>query len=81
MFKKLLKPLNLLIVSLVIILVASLSASLVQNSFFSVKVSNISFETDNGELAGLLYLPRGVDADSPAPAIITTHGYLNNKEM
>jgi pimeloyl-ACP methyl ester carboxylesterase len=81
MLKKLSKPLNLLIVCLAVILVASLSASLVQNSFFSVKVDAISFETDNGELAGLLYTPRGVDADNPAPTVITTHGYLNNKEM
>lgn len=81
MFKKLTKPLNLVIICLAVILVASLSASLVQNSFFSVKVDKISFETDNGELAGYLYVPRGVDDSNPAPAIITTHGYLNNSEM
>ena len=81
MFKKLTKPLNLLIVCLAVILVASLSASLVQNSFFSTKVDKISFETENGELAGYLYTPRGVDADNPAPAVVLTHGYLNNAEM
>ena len=39
------------------------------------------YATENGELAGYLYMPRGVDADNPAPAVILTHGYLNNAEM
>jgi poly(3-hydroxybutyrate) depolymerase len=81
MLKKLSQPLNLLIVCLAVILVASLSASLVQNSGFSTKVEVISFETERGELSGILYTPRGVDADNPAPTVIVTHGYLNNKEM
>ena len=81
MLKKLTKPLNLLIALLIVIVVSSLAASLVQNSFFGVKVSTITFETDSGELSGLLYMPRGVDEDNPAPAIVLTHGYLNNKEM
>lgn len=81
MFKFLAKPLNLLVVCLVVILVASFSASTVQNSFFKVSVDNISFETANGELSGLLYLPKDVDASNPAPAVVLTHGYLNNKEM
>lgn len=81
MFKKLTKPVNLLILCLAVILVASFAASTVQNSFFKVKVETISFETPNGELAGMLYTPRGVDASNPAPAVVTTHGYLNNKEM
>lgn len=81
MFKKLSKPTNLLILSLVVILVSSFSASMVQNSFFKVKVTNISFETANGELAGTLYMPRDVDDSNPAPTVILTHGYLNNKEM
>lgn len=75
------KPLKWLISLLVVIIVASFAASLVQNSFFSVKVDQISFETDNGELSGYLYVPRGVNADNPAPAVVLTHGYLNNKEM
>lgn len=81
MLKKLTQPLYLAIALLVVIVVASFSASLVQNSFFKVKVSNVKFETANGELAGLLYIPKGVDADDPAPAVVLTHGYLNNKEM
>lgn len=81
MLKKLTKPLNLLIALLIVIVVSSLAAGLVQNSFFSVKVSTVKFETERGELSGMLYMPKGVDATNPAPAIVLTHGYLNNKEM
>lgn len=81
MFEKLSKPLTLLLTLLVVVLVSSFGASLVQNSFFKVDVSRVSFETENGELAGYLYMPRGVDADNPAPTVILTHGYLNNAEM
>ncbi|MCD4826149.1 MAG: hypothetical protein K8Q99_00040 [Acholeplasmataceae bacterium] len=81
MFKKLSRPTKWLVSLLLVVLLASLAASLVQNSFFSVKVDTISFETENGELAGYLYTPRGVDDANPAPAVILTHGYLNNAEM
>lgn len=81
MFKKLSRPTKWLVSLLLVVLLASLAASLVQNSFFSVKVDKISFETENGELAGYLYTPRGVDDANPAPAVILTHGYLNNSEM
>ncbi|MDA3931236.1 MAG: alpha/beta hydrolase [Tenericutes bacterium] len=79
--KNLSKSLKWFIVFLVVIVVGSLAASLVQNSFFSVKVDKISFETERGELSGYLYTPRGVDADNPAPTVVLTHGYLNNAEM
>ena len=48
---------------------------------FSVNVSRINFETANGELSGLLYMPKGAGEDDPRPAIIVTHGYLNSAEM
>lgn len=81
MLKKLSKSAKWLIALFTILVLASLSASMVQNSFFSVDVDKISFETERGELAGYLYTPRGVDAANPAPAVILTHGYLNNSEM
>lgn len=81
MFKNMSKPLKWLIILVIATLVFSLGASLVQNSFFSVKVDKISFETENGELSGYLYMPRGVDDSNPAPTVILTHGYLNNSEM
>ncbi len=81
MFNKMSKSLRCLIILLGIVILASLAASLVQSSFGSVEVSKVSFTTDKGELTGYLYVPKGVDKDNPAPAIVTTHGYLNNAEM
>ncbi|MDD3068042.1 MAG: alpha/beta fold hydrolase [Acholeplasmataceae bacterium] len=81
MLKRLSKPTIWLLALLLVILVSSLFASLVQNSFFSVKVDKISFETERGEISGYLYVPKGVDSSNPAPAVLLTHGYLNNAEM
>lgn len=81
MLKRFSKPTIWLIALLLVVLVSSLFASLVQNSFFSVKVDKISFETERGEISGYLYVPKGVDSSNPAPAVLLTHGYLNNAEM
>lgn len=79
MTKKL--PLRLLICALALVLIGSLLANLFNTGMWSVKVSRISFTTDNGTLSGLLYLPKGVDAQNPRPGVIVTHGYLNSAEM
>ncbi|MCR5741182.1 MAG: lysophospholipase, partial [Gammaproteobacteria bacterium] len=34
----------------------------------------------NAKLSGYVYMPRGVSASNPAPAVCLTHGYLNSKE-
>lgn len=31
--------------------------------------------------SGLLFVPHSATADTPAPAVVLTHGYLNNREM
>lgn len=74
-------PLRLLIVSLAIILCASFIASVFNTGMFSVNVSRIRFDTANGQLSGLLYLPKDASAQDPRPTVIVTHGYLNSAEM
>ena len=74
-------PLRLLICALVLVLCGSLLANLFNTGLWSVKVSRISFDTANGTLSGLLYMPKGVDAANPRPGVIVTHGYLNSAEM
>ena len=74
-------PVRLLIISLVIILCGSFLASMFNTGIFSVNVSRISFDTANGQLSGLLYLPKGASASDPRPTVIVTHGYLNSAEM
>lgn len=72
---------GLLIISLALILIGSFFAGMFHSSFYSVKVKEISIQAEHGKLSGLLYMPKGAGADDPRPVIITTHGYLNTKEM
>lgn len=70
-----------LALSLLLMIVGTGFAYLFNTSFFSVTTREISFKTDKGVLNGLLYMPAGTSAAKPRPAIVTTHGYLNAKEM
>ena len=70
-----------LALSLLLMIVGTVFAYLFNTSFFSVTTREISFKTDKGVLNGLLYMPAGTSAAKPRPAIVTTHGYLNAKEM
>lgn len=74
-------PVRMLIISVVIVLCFSFLASLFNTGMFSVDVSRIRFDTANGELSGLLYMPKGASASAPRPTVIVTHGYLNSAEM
>ncbi len=75
------KALILLCVGLCLILCGSILASVFNGGAGAVKVSRICFTTPNGELSGLLYMPKGAGADNPRPTIVVTHGYLNSAEM
>ncbi|MCR5546926.1 MAG: alpha/beta fold hydrolase [Lachnospiraceae bacterium] len=75
------KTLRVLCLALILIFLGSAVAGLINSSFTGVKVSRISFETANGELSGLLYLPKDASQSNPKPTIIVTHGYLNSAEM
>lgn len=75
------KPQGMLVAALLLILIGSFLAGLFHTSLYSVKVDRIEFETEHGTLSALLYMPKGAGADDPRPVIVTTHGYLNTKEM
>ena len=72
---------NLLIAALILVLCGSFLASMFNTGMFSVNVSRISFDTANGTLSGLLYMPKDASASNPRPTVILTHGYLNSAEM
>lgn len=74
------KPVVLLIVSLLLVLVGSIVAAQFNSSNGEVDVSRIYFDTERGELSGLLYKPDGADSEA-RPTLVTTHGYLNSAEM
>lgn len=74
------RPLILLVIALLLIFIGSAVAAQFNSSSGDVDVSRIYFETERGELSGLLYKPEGADDDA-RPTIVTTHGYLNSGEM
>ncbi|HHT90634.1 MAG TPA: hypothetical protein GXZ68_06690 [Firmicutes bacterium] len=74
-------PRRMLVCALLLILVSSFLAGLFHTSFYSVKIERIEFATERGTLSALLYMPKGAGANDSRPVIITTHGYLNTKEM
>lgn len=55
-----------LAIAVALMLLGSIFAQMFNTSFYKVKVSRISFDTDSGTLSGLLYMPKGVDVQ-PAP--------------
>lgn len=45
-------------------------------------VETVKTETIKGKVvSGILFKPKAASADSPLPAVVLTHGYLNNREM
>ena len=72
---------SLLVISIVLVLISMLVAGAVQTSFGRADVREISIVTKVGTLTGYLLVPNTATIDTPAPAIVTSHGYLNNREM
>ena len=69
-------------VSLILCLISSLGASVLQTDFGSVDYHDMTFVTDSGhELDALLLVPENATAETPAPAIVVSHGWYNNREM
>ncbi|MFC4322993.1 alpha/beta hydrolase family protein [Litchfieldia salsa] len=73
---------NYFIIAIVLILISMLGASLVQTSGGKVTIKDLRWETPSGHmLSALLYIPENATKDKPAPAIVTSHGWYNNREM
>ena len=75
-------PKVLLCAAIVVLFVSMIGASLVQSDFGSVQIKDLSIMTDAGwTMSAELFIPSNATADNPAPAIVTSHGNYNNKEM
>ncbi len=71
-----------LVLSLVLCLVSAIGASAVQTAGGSIAVKDLQWETSSGRmLNALLFVPDGATADDPAPAVVVSHGWWNNREM
>lgn len=71
-----------LCISIALMLLCCIVVSAVQTNGGKVDMQELMFETDAGyTMCAYIFVPEGVSAENPAPAIVTSHGYLNNKEM
>jgi len=71
-----------LCIAIALMIISMIGASLVQTSGGKVTVKKLQFETTVGKsMSALLFKPKWASAENKAPAIVTSHGMLNNKEM
>lgn len=71
-----------LCIALVICLISCIGASLVQTDFGNVTIKDLRFETASGhQMSALLLVPDTATPENPAPAIVCSHGWYNNREM
>ena len=69
------KAMILALVSLILVFVFMTLASCFNSSWGKVTIKDIYYPDANGlTMHGQLYIPDGVSADNPAPAILSTHG-------
>ena len=69
-------------VALVLLFVGFIGSWLAQTAGGRISVREISFETETGmTMSAILAVPDTATAETPAPAIVTIHGWYNNKEM
>jgi len=71
-----------LVVAIALMLISMISASLIQTDGGKVTIKDLFWETDEGlGMSALLFIPSNATEKNPAPAIVTSHGAYNNKEM
>src|SRR5690606_5522300 len=71
-----------LALSLVLCLISAAGASLGQTAAGTIAVKDLQWETSSGRtLNALLFIPDDATADQPAPAVVVSHGWWNNREM
>ncbi|KGX89310.1 membrane protein [Pontibacillus halophilus JSM 076056 = DSM 19796] len=71
-----------LIAALLLCFVSMIGAYSIQTSAGDVEVKDLRWETPSGHLmSALLFKPDGATEDAPAPGIVTSHGWYNNREM
>ncbi|MBR0229771.1 MAG: hypothetical protein IJL94_00100, partial [Erysipelotrichaceae bacterium] len=70
-----------LLVAIVLCAFSIVFAGLLQTDFGRVTMSDITLETEAGNLTAYLFKPKSATPENPAPAVLCSHGYLNNREM
>ncbi|MBQ9809919.1 MAG: alpha/beta hydrolase [Spirochaetales bacterium] len=95
MGEKVKRNLILLCIGLCVILCSSFFASMIQSAGFTVKVYDLRNQTNSGSVeidgkkatvsgkvvSGILFVPKAASETNKRPAVVLTHGYLNNREL
>ncbi|MDX2428800.1 MAG: hypothetical protein QNK22_08930 [Xanthomonadales bacterium] len=70
-----------MLISLLVVFLASFLASKIQNSGGRVHVQDIKIPTQNGQwLVADLYKPRSATSETPAPLVVVIPGFQRSKE-
>jgi pimeloyl-ACP methyl ester carboxylesterase len=70
-----------LVLGLALVFLGGLLAWNFHSSGGTIDIKDVRFMGTNGTLmSGLLYVPPGVTAENPAPAVLAIHGYINSRE-
>jgi pimeloyl-ACP methyl ester carboxylesterase len=73
---------RLLALALLLVFGGAWLGSTVQRAGGTVEVRDLRFAgRDGAVLSALLYVPRGASRETPAPAVLAIHGYINSREM
>jgi len=76
------RVLVMLAVSLGLILLSGIFASMLQSNFYKVEVIDVRENFgDSVQYSALLYKPKAATEDNKLPAVVLSHGYLNNREL
>ncbi len=68
--------------SLLLCLCSGMGACWVQTAGGAIEVTDMRWETPSGHtLSALLLKPAGATRENPAPAVVVSHGWFNNREM
>lgn len=71
-----------LCIAIVLMLLSGIVSNYVQTDGGNVVMKELKLETDaEYSMSAYLFIPSNATDETPAPAIVTSHGYLNNKEM
>ncbi|MGA2525405.1 MAG: hypothetical protein ABSF79_02145 [Smithellaceae bacterium] len=71
-----------LCIAVALVLLGSLGAHLVHTSGCKVKITDITYVTEDGaRMRALLLVPNSATVENPAPAIVSVHGYNNTLEV
>ncbi|ADO78168.1 alpha/beta hydrolase family protein [Halanaerobium praevalens] len=71
-----------LAIALILCLISMIGVSKIQTAGGDIKIKDLRWETPSGKLmSALLFVPKNAQETNKAPAIVTSHGWYNNREM